>query len=84
MGLFGGNDDNGGNDRSNQLLDEQLTQNKAELEQKRQSLVDQRMAIVKSQGGEVWAPDRNAAYTGKDAATPKMKPDGGWFKGFAR
>jgi len=86
MGLFGGDDnDNPAQDRANQLVEEQINQNKAELEQKRQSLVSQRMNIIKSQGAETWSPDRGAAYSGNDATTkPSFPQGGGWFGGFAR
>lgn len=56
MGFFDGG--GGGNNDSNDLMQEQMNQNKVELEQKRKSLVDQKIAIVKSQGAQNWTPER--------------------------
>jgi hypothetical protein len=87
MGLFGGGDDTSpAQDRANQLLDEQITQSRAELEEKRHSLAEQRMAIVKSQGGEQWTPNRNASYADTGGTKPqgKLPRMGGWFNGFSR
>lgn len=56
MGLFG-DDDNGNSDqaaRANRLTEEQINSNKAELEQKRQAMVQTRIDIVRSQGAEKW------------------------------
>ncbi|MBX4189676.1 hypothetical protein KW791_00040 [Candidatus Parcubacteria bacterium] len=77
MGLF----DEESSPRSNELVEEQITQNRAELEEKRHSLAEQRMAIVKSQGGENWVADRNASYS---SGAAKQPPRGGWFNGFIR
>lgn len=68
MGFLGGDNDNG-NDRGSQLLDEQLRLNQAELEAKRQNLFQTRLDIIKGQGAESWTPDYN-----KRAPIPK---DGG-------
>jgi len=85
MGIFdgGGDDDTSSQDNANKLMQEQIDQNNAELEQKRQDLVQQRMAIIKSQGAETWTPDRNAAYGG-GGGTPSLKTApqmGGWWNG---
>lgn len=87
MGIFGGggdDNDNSSQDAANKLMQEQIDQNNAELEQKRQDLVQQRMAIVKSQGAETWTPDRNAAYSGGGNNPPNLKTapqSGGWWNG---
>jgi hypothetical protein len=66
MGLFGGDNDNDNpsQDRANSLLESQINQNKVELEQKRQSLAEQRINIVKSQGAPNWVANRGMAYGG--------------------
>ncbi len=58
MGFLGG--DNDEPSRGEQLADEQLRMNKAELEAKKQSLYQTRLDIIKGQGGETWKADRNA------------------------
>lgn len=58
MGFFGGDNDNGPT-HAEQLADEQLQMNKAELETKKQNLYQTRLDIIKGQGGESWTPDRN-------------------------
>ncbi len=57
---------------ADQLLSEQIHQNQAELEAKRQSLYQTRLDIIKGQGAENWTPD----YTSH--ATP---PAGGGLAG---
>jgi hypothetical protein len=42
----------GGNDDANRLLEEQIRQQKEELEQKRLAVAQQRMAIIKGQGAQ--------------------------------
>ncbi len=86
MGLFDSGDDDvdtSAQTQANYLLTQQINQNKDELEQKRQSLVDQRTNILKSQGAETWAPNRNQAYAGHDATTEAQsggqQPSGGWW-----
>lgn len=61
MGFFGGDNDNDspGQSHAEQLADQQLQMNKAELENKKQNLYDTRLDIIKGQGGESWVPDRN-------------------------
>lgn len=62
MGFFSGDNQNPEQDKANELLQEQMQQNQAELEEKRQNLMEQRIAIVRSEGGESWAPNYNQAY----------------------
>lgn len=57
MGFLGG--DNDEPSRGEQLAEEQLQMNKAELEAKKQSLYQTRLDIIKGQGGETWSADRN-------------------------
>lgn len=71
MGMFGGDEDDSARE-SRDLLNQQIRDNKAELEAKRQSLYQERLDIIKGQGTEVWHPDR-----GKGAAKPNAgKPKG--------
>ncbi len=62
-GLFGGGGkaDND-QDQANQLAQEQINQNNADLEEKRQSLVDQRISIIKSEGAPNWVANRSSGY----------------------
>lgn len=59
MGLFGSKD-SGDPKRSatDELIDKQFQQNQAEIEQKKKSLYQERLDIIKSQGGQVWKPKR--------------------------
>lgn len=41
-------------------MQQQIDQNNAELESKRQSLYRTRIGIIKGQGGESWTPDRTS------------------------
>lgn len=60
MGFFGGgSSSNDPAERSNRLMEEQISQNKQELEQKRSALVKQRLSIIKSEGAQNWQPDRS-------------------------
>lgn len=73
MGFFGGDDssqDNGTND----LLNESIRANQAELESKRANLYQERLGIIKSQGVETWRADRNA---GLSPTAPTGKGGGG-------
>ncbi len=60
MGFFGDDSDNSPT-RGDQLLEEQINQNKAELEAKRQSLFQTRLDIIKGQGGQIWTPSVTGA-----------------------
>lgn len=56
-------DDNSSNGYSaaNQELDRQLQESQAEIESKRQALSQQKLSIIKSQGGQQWEPGQMAA-----------------------
>lgn len=77
MGLFS-DDDEGTSDQqqqANALMQEQIQSNKAELEQKRLNLVQQRMAIIKSEGSVNWLADRSAPNAGmakNSQSAPKL------------
>jgi hypothetical protein len=62
MGFFGGDGNSGAQDTqrnaSDALIDQQFKQNQAEIEQKKKSLYQERLDIIKSQGGQVWKPKR--------------------------
>lgn len=62
MGFFSGGGNSGGQDTqrnaSDALIDQQFKQNQSEIEQKRKSLYQERLDIIKSQGGQVWTPKR--------------------------
>lgn len=49
------------------LLQEQIDQSNAEIEQKRQAIFDERINIIRSQGAPVWSP-------GKTGTTPGVTP----------
>lgn len=59
MGDFGKNN---GRDTirsaSDELIDRQLKQNQVEIENKRRILSQERLDIIKSQGGQVWQSKR--------------------------
>lgn len=59
MGLFGGGGDSGSNDAMNQ----EIANNEAELNTKKQNLYDTRLSIIKSQGQQTWTPDKNAGVS---------------------
>jgi len=61
MGFLGGDNEPS---RGEQLVDEQIQTNKAELEAKKQSLYKTRLDIIKSQGKENWTPDPQAPSLG--------------------
>lgn len=59
MGFFGGHGNSGGQQdtarsASDALIDKQFKQNQAEIEQKKRSLYQQRLDIIKSQGAQEW------------------------------
>lgn len=62
MGFFGGGGNSGSQDNqpsaSDQLIEKQFNQNQAEIEQKKKSLYQERLDIIKSQGGQQWTPKR--------------------------
>lgn len=60
MGFFGGGGNSGaqGQSASDAIIDQQFKQNQLEMEQKRKGLYQERLDIIKSQGGQVWTPKR--------------------------
>lgn len=54
MGFLGGGSD--AQKQNEQLENQQIQQNQAELEAKKQNLYQTRLDIIKSQGGESWSP----------------------------
>ena len=71
MGFFGGDNDPGPS-QADQIATEQLNQNKAELEAKKQNLYQTRLDIIKGQGAQQWTPNRN-----QQAPTPATSGGGG-------
>lgn len=67
MGFFGGGGDP--NEKTNDLLEQQIKENQAELEAKRRHLFEERLDIIKGQGAQTWSPDRNKG-TSMGAAAP--------------
>jgi hypothetical protein len=65
MGFLGGDNEPS---RGEQLADEQLNMNKAELEAKKQSLFQTRLDIIKGQGGQSWVADKSPKSSGKGGA----------------
>lgn len=55
MGFLAGD---GEDDTSNDLADEQIRNNQAELENKRQNLFRERLEVIKGQGGQSFRPNR--------------------------
>ncbi len=53
MGFFGGDNQ----DQANELVEQQIRQNNAEIEQKREAITKERFDIVKSQGAPRWTPE---------------------------
>ncbi len=62
MGLFGGDDPN---QQANDLTNQQIQQNQAEIENKRQSLYKERLDIVKGQGMQSWSPEMKSTAMGQ-------------------
>jgi hypothetical protein len=59
MGFFGGGGNSGGQDsNSDALITQQFKQNQAEIEAKKKSLYEERLNIIKSQGGQNWHPTK--------------------------
>lgn len=64
------------------LLQEQIDQQNAEIEQKRQAVFDQRINIIRSQGAPVWSPGKGAGAQspvpalGKTSFTAQQNPLG--------
>lgn len=62
MGFFGGGGNSGAQDTgrsaSDALIEKQFQQNQKEIEEKKKSLYQERLDIIKSQGGQQWTPKR--------------------------
>ncbi len=62
MGFFGGGGNSGAQDtqraQSDALVDQQFKQNQADIETKKRNLYQERLDIIKSQGGQNWTPKR--------------------------
>lgn len=62
MGFFGGGGNSGAQpaqpSATDQLIEQQFKQNQAESEQKRKALYEERIDIIKAQGGQQWKPKR--------------------------
>lgn len=82
MGVFGSDEPS----RGEELADEQIRANQAELESKRKNLYDERLGIIKGQGGQVWEPTPVSAGrsgSGGGSGSSPGRADinmGGWFK----
>ncbi len=59
MGNWGGNNDD---DESNQLLEQSIMENRAQIETQRKELTQRRIDIIKSQGNPVWTPQKNVPF----------------------
>lgn len=51
---------NNGESPGDRAVDDQINQQKAEIEQKRESIYQTKLDIIKSQAGQVWQPGGNA------------------------
>lgn len=60
MGFFGGGGNSGAQQPSaaDTLIEKQFQQNQKEIEEKKRSLYQERLDIIKSQGGQQWTPKR--------------------------
>lgn len=81
MGFLGGDNEPS---RGEQIADEQLQENKAELEAKKQSLYQTRLDIIKGQGSQTWEPNKSsgAPRKGNNRSAGNQFPFGG--NGFLR
>jgi len=52
MGLFGGGDQP--DNQANELIEEQMRDNEIQIEQKRRSLYQTRLDVIKAQGAQQW------------------------------
>jgi hypothetical protein len=63
----------GANDDSNDLLENQIAKQNAEIQEKTETMADERLNLIKSQGAPSWDSAR---------ASPRPKaPPQGWFTG---
>lgn len=53
MGYWGGNNE----DEANQLIEQQITENQAEIQRERQALSERKLSIIKTQGAPNWSPE---------------------------
>lgn len=62
MGFFGGGGNSGGQSAQSAIndfnIDQQFKKNQADIETKKRSLYQERLDIIKSQGGQQWTPKR--------------------------
>lgn len=56
MGLFGGDQQPS---KSDELIERQYKENQKEIAQKKKALYDERLDIIKSQGGQSWTPKKD-------------------------
>lgn len=72
--------------RSNELLNEQITQNKLELDQKRQALSAEKLKIIKSMGGQDWHSPRTSPSQPENVAKSPLPKFGmgKWLPGMSR
>ena len=60
MGFFKSGGNSGAQrSESDALIDQQFRQDQADIEQKKKRLTEQRLEIIKSQGGQIWHPRKN-------------------------
>jgi len=92
MGFFGG--DNEPDNRANDLIEQQMRENDIEIEQKRRSLVQTRMEVIKAQGAQQWetppnfsgvqpAPTTKTGYSGNGGGWGAMISEGQRMNGVA-
>jgi len=58
MGFFGNGGNSGAQSTSDALITNQFRQNQAEIEKKKKDLYQERLDIIKSQGGQSWHPKK--------------------------
>jgi hypothetical protein len=62
MGFFKGGGNSGAQNsqpsESDMLIEKQFQENQKEIEEKKRSLYQERLDIIKSQGGQQWTPKR--------------------------
>lgn len=68
----------GGQKEANNLVNQQIQQNKIELEQRRASLYNQRLGIIKSQGMQSWGRDAQQIVSGLPPQSQKQAAKAGF------
>ena len=61
MGFFGSSGNSAQDSQTNannELIDREFSQNQADLETKKRSLYQERLDVIKSQGGQIWKAKR--------------------------